>query len=157
MSLKKGLDEIAALERLFTENYGEESVKNFRSGWDEKKERKYLAQLKEESTARKNKESIKVNVGGVFIPKAALDKKSQRSCPVCKTYSFSPKDDLYMNRFKCCYGCYIKFVQGREERWQEGWRPSHGKYKPPRIKSFIRAVRIYISNTLWRLRKWLNF
>ena len=89
MSEKKGLDEIAALERLFSENYGKESVKNFRSGWDEKKERKYLAQLREESRTRIDKESIKVNVGGILIPKSALDKKSERSCPVCKTYSFS--------------------------------------------------------------------
>lgn len=157
MSEKKGLDEIAALERLFSENYGKESVKNFRSDWDEIKERKYLAQLREASRTRIDKESIKVNVGGILIPKSALDKKSERSCPVCKTYSFSGKDDLYMNRFNCCFGCYIKFVQGREERWQEGWRPSQGKYRPPRIRSFIRSIKRYVSNTLWRIRKWLNF
>jgi hypothetical protein len=124
MSLKKGLDEVAALERLFTKDYGEESVKNFRSDWDEKKERKYLTQLKEAAKVRENKDSNKVNVNGILIPENAIGKKSERSCPVCKTYSFSGKDDLYMNRFKCCFGCYIKFVEGREERWQEGWRPS---------------------------------
>ena len=30
------------------------------------------------------------------------------------------KDDLYMNRFKCCQGA-IEFVHDREE---EGWRPN---------------------------------
>jgi hypothetical protein len=24
-----------------------------------------------------------------------------------------------MNKFDCCYECYIKFVEGREELWQE--------------------------------------
>jgi hypothetical protein len=123
MSEQKGLDEIAAIERLFAEEYGEEAAKNFRSDWDEEKERKYLAQLKLESKKRINKESIKINVDGVLIPKAALGKKSERSCPVCKTYSFSSKDDLYMNRFKCCFNCYIDFVQGREERWDKGYKP----------------------------------
>ena len=27
--------------------------------------------------------------------------------------------DVYMNKFDCCYECYIKFVEGREELWQE--------------------------------------
>ena len=40
MSIKKGLDEIAALERMFTEEYGKEAARNFRSGWDETKEKK---------------------------------------------------------------------------------------------------------------------
>ena len=123
MSEQKGLDKIAAIERLFAEEYGEEAAKNFRSDWDEEKERKYLAQLKLESKKRINKESIKINVDGVLIPKAALGKKSERSCPVCKTYSFSSKDDLYMNRFNCCYEGYIEFVEDREERWQAGWKP----------------------------------
>jgi len=33
------------------------------------------------------------------------------------------KDDLYMNKFDCCWKCYIQWVEDREERWLEGWRP----------------------------------
>ena len=33
------------------------------------------------------------------------------------------KDDLYMNKFECCHTCYIQWVEGREERWESGWRP----------------------------------
>ena len=123
MSLKKDPDEIAAIERLFAEDYGEKSTKNFRSNWNEEKEKKYLSQLNSFSKRIKSKDSIKVDVGGVLIPKAVVGKKSNRSCPVCKTYSFSSKDDLYMNRFKCCFNCYIDFVQGREERWDKGYKP----------------------------------
>ena len=123
MSDKKGLDEIAAIERLFAEEYGEAAARNFRSDWDEAKEKKYLSQLHEASKKRKKEDSVKVNIGGVLIPKSLIDKKSKRSCPVCKTYSFSSKDDLYMNRFKCCFDCYVEFVQGREDRWSKGYVP----------------------------------
>ncbi len=121
--MKKDIEEIAAIERLFTEEYGEQSTKNFRSDWDETKEKKYLSQIEIISKKAQSKDSIKVDVGGVLIPKTVIDKKSDRSCPVCKTYSFSSKDDLYMNRFKCCYECYIEFVQGREDRWSKGYIP----------------------------------
>ena len=121
--MKKDIEEIAAIERLFTEEYGEQSTKNFRSDWDETKEKKYLSQIEIISKKAQSKDSIKVDVGGVLIPKTVIDKKSDRSCPVCKTYSFSSKDDLYMNRFKCCYECYIEFVQGREDRWGKGYIP----------------------------------
>ncbi|MEK9694752.1 MAG: hypothetical protein VW270_03250, partial [Candidatus Poseidoniales archaeon] len=56
-------------------------------------------------------------------------KKEQRTCPVCKTYSFSPADDLYMNRFKCCFECYVDFVEGEESRWKEGYQPSEDNIK----------------------------
>ncbi len=129
MSAKKDLNELAALEKLFAEDYGKESIKNFHSGWDEEKERNYLSQIKKASLAQKNKESSKVDIGGVLVSERALNRKTERTCPVCKTYSFSGKDDLYMNRFKCCYECYIEFVEHREERWQEGWRPDQQRIK----------------------------
>ena len=129
MKYKKDLNELAELEKLFAEDYGKESLKNFHSEWNEEKERKYLSQLKRASLNQKRKESLKVDIGGVLVSEAALARKTERTCPVCKTYSFSGKDDLYMNRFKCCYECYIEFVEHREERWQEGWRPDQQRIK----------------------------
>ena len=125
MSEKKGLDEIAALERMFTEEYGKEAARNFRSDWDETKEKKYLSQLSAASKKRKKDDSAKVDIGGVLIPKNVIGKKTERSCPVCKTYSFSSKDDLYMNRFQCCYDCHVKYMPTKyyEKKWLEGWRP----------------------------------
>ena len=123
MKYKKDLNELAALEKLFAEDYGEQSIKNFHSGWDEGKEKEYLSQLKKVNKNARNKETTKTNIDGVLVSENALLKKTDRSCPVCKTYSFSGKDDLYMNRFKCCYECYIDFVEDREDRWKEGWRP----------------------------------
>ena len=125
MSIKKGLNEIAALEKLFSDDYGEESIKNFNSGWDQKKEKQYLYHLKKANAKKNDKEYSKVEVDGILISERAILRKTDRSCPVCKTYSFSGKDDLYMNRFKCCYECYIDFVDDREERWEQGWRPDN--------------------------------
>ena len=34
-------------------------------------------------------------------------------------------DDLYMNKFDCCFNCYIQYVEGREARWHSGWRPKN--------------------------------
>ena len=127
MSDKKGLDEIAAVERLFAEEYGKQATRNFRSDWNEIKEKNYLTQLRQASENRKKEDSSKIDVGGILIPSKVLEKKNNRTCPVCKTYSFSSKDDLYMNRFKCCFVCYIDFVQGREERWDKGYVPDEQK------------------------------
>ena len=57
------------------------------------------------------------------INKRSRASETGRSCPVCKTYSFSMSDDVYMSRFECCFECYVQHVEGREERWSDGWRP----------------------------------
>jgi len=31
-----------------------------------------------------------------------------------------------MNKYNCCYNCFIQYVHGREERWKSGWRPNIG-------------------------------
>ena len=124
--MKKELNYIAAVEKAVAEKYGKEAVQDFRSQWSEQSEKEYLEQLKDRrlsSRATKgNKERIETN--GITIIKKVGNKKTTRTCPLCKTYSFSSKDDLYMNRFECCCRCYIDFVEHREPRWQKGWRPS---------------------------------
>ena len=110
MSKKKDYNTIAAVEKAIAKKYGANTVKDFRSDWDEVYEKEYLLQLKD----RNLKENRKNN----------KQKKENRTCPVCKTYSFSARDDLYMNRFKCCYLCYVDFVERREEEWAAGKRPT---------------------------------
>jgi hypothetical protein len=43
------------------------------------------------------------------------------SCPVCGWLLRSSK---YWWKFGCCGLCFVFFVEGREERWLAGWRPS---------------------------------
>ncbi len=107
---KKNYDYIAAVEKAISEKYGKGTAQDFRSQWTPDQEKDYLEQL---AGARKSKET-----------KRPQKNKHDRTCPVCKTYSFSGRDDLYMNRFETCRLCYYEFVEHNEENWKQGWRPN---------------------------------
>jgi len=112
------------VEQAIAKKYGEEAVANPKSTWDDEKEKKYLEQLKETYSPDSDTEDLdKEEVFGVFIPSKLLKEESKRSCPVCDTYSFKSYDDVYMTKFECCRKCYTQWVENREERWINGWRP----------------------------------
>jgi len=113
------------VEQAIAKKYGEETVANPKSKWDDEKEKEYLDQLKDAYTADADTEDLdKEDVYGVFIPSKLLKEESKRSCPVCNTYSFKSYDDVYMTKFECCRNCYTQWVEHREERWHKGWRPN---------------------------------
>ena len=119
-------DYFAKLEKAITQNYGEEATHNTKRFWDEDKEKDYIQQSQEEQRKfAKNAESQdKVEQDGFLINKKLLNRDINRTCPVCRTYSFNSRDDLYMNKYDACFKCYIKYIEDREERWQSGWRPN---------------------------------
>lgn len=116
-------DKIAAIEKAVKEKYGDNAIDNPKANWDEEKEKNYIEQVKEYSQIAKQKaetqETIEEN--GFLLKKKLFTTKTSRVCPVkdCKRYSFSLKDDVYMNKFDCCYECFIKYVEGREDLWRE--------------------------------------
>ena len=116
-------DYIAKLEKAIADKYGKETIAHPTADWDDEKEMEYLSELKT-NYRRLNEEQEKEEVNGVLISKELLNKKTNRSCPTCNSYSFKSRDDLYMTKFSCCFNCYIQFVEGREERWATGWRPN---------------------------------
>jgi len=121
---KKDLNEIAKIEKAVKEKYGEEAIQNPKSNWDKQKEAKYLEDLKafhERSSRKKTTEQL----AGFLVKTKKTKVEIDRTCPVCSSYSFSPKDDLYMTKFECCFNCYVQYVEGREERWKSGWRPNN--------------------------------
>ena len=122
MKKEKDLNYIASVEKAIKEKYGEETIVNPKSRWNKEKESKYLEGLKK-LYDKKREKSPKVEVEGFLLSGKRATMDSTRSCPVCSSYSFDIKDDLYMNKFKCCFECYIKHVEGREVRWKSGWRP----------------------------------
>jgi len=126
MNTKKDLNYLASVEKAIAEKYGKDTVQDFRNEWESEKEKKYLSQLKELKTKLDKLSATKQElvIGEVKISKGHSQRKDDRTCPVCKTYSFSRKDDLYMNRFKCCYDCYVDFIEYREEAWKNGERPT---------------------------------
>lgn len=107
--MNKDYDFLAELEKSIAEKYGKSSVQDFRSQWTPADEEKYLEQIK--SCKQKTTSSSHLNA------------KTDRTCPVCKTYSFSGRDDLYMNRFNTCYPCYRDFVSPNPEQWNNGIKP----------------------------------
>lgn len=122
---------VVKIEKAIADKFGTETILNPKSLWNEDKEKEYLEQVKELSkkeTILQDKEH-KMDFDGVFISKKLLNRESNRTCPVCSVYSFSLEDDVYMNKFKCCHKCYIQYVEGREERWNSGWRPSNANIK----------------------------
>ena len=111
------------VEQAIVKKYGEDTVQHPKKNWDNKKEKEYLSQIKEFYTISEQTLN-EVEVEGVLISKKLITKESNRSCPVCNTYSYKSNDDVYMSKFDCCEKCYIQWVEGREDRWKKGWRPN---------------------------------
>ena len=117
---------IVKLEKAISQKYGQETINNPRRFWDEDKEKDYLEQSVEERQkfAKLSESQDKVEQDGFLINKKLLNRDHNRTCPICEKYSFHPRDDLYMNKFEACFNCYIQWIDGREERWSNGWRPN---------------------------------
>ena len=121
---EKDWDYIASLEKAIAKKYGEVAVKNPASEWNEEKENDYLEQLKEmrRQEAARITAVNKIDVGGFFISEKLINRETNRQCPLCGVYSFIKKDGLYMNKFKCCYKCYVRHFEGIEGNWENKWK-----------------------------------
>ena len=126
---KKDPNYVVKIEKAIAEKYGEETIQNPKTHWSDAKEKEYVKQLKDLYKTSNEKDDHQVDVGGVFISEKLITKESKRSCPVCDTYSFKSRDDVYMSKFECCEKCYIQWVEDREERWLKGWRPKNENNK----------------------------
>ena len=126
---KKDLNYVAGLEKAIKKKYGELAVQNPASGWDSEKEQEYLKQLEAlvEKQQRHKVDSEPENVNGILISRKLLTRESITNCPVCRTKIKTINDDIYLVKFECCEKCYFQHVDGREERWLEGWRPNNAK------------------------------
>ena len=128
MDRTKDPNYIAKLEKAISEKYGSEAVQNPRRNWTPEKEADFIEQLRAANLKIKELERKieKIEVDGVLVSQKLLIRETNRSCPVCSKYSFESKDDVYMNKFDCCFMCYIQHVEDREARWSQGWRPKSG-------------------------------
>jgi hypothetical protein len=119
--------DIVTLEKAIKERYGEEATVNPKKDLTPEMIKEYLEQSKqlfEKSLEQENKNEKEERNGYLVTKKILRSVEKNKSCPVCNVYSIDVKDDLYFNRFECCYQCYVKYVEDREERWKTGWRPS---------------------------------
>jgi len=129
--MNKDLNYVAALERAISQKYGDVAVLNPKSLWDEEKEKEYLQltkeKLKSEDASDKTKEYLDLN--GVLIQKKLINSANSRKCEFCSTYSFNREDDVYFSKFDTCHKCYVNYIEDREERWKNGWRPNQTEQK----------------------------
>jgi hypothetical protein len=124
-------NKIAAIEKAIAEKYGKETIKNPRAEWNESKEKEYLQQMSDFYNKIKRNESYseKIEINGIKVTKKLLNRESLICCPICGSFPKKSMDDVCLVKFECCNKCYIQHVEGREERWQEGWRPNDNKGK----------------------------
>ena len=125
--MKHDANYLAALEKSMREQYGNISIENPASWWTPDKEPEYLENSKElvkkENISDSSKE--KIDLDGVLIPKKLINRNNHRYCQHCDSYSFNRKDDVYFTKWTCCRRCFVKYIQDREERWKNGWRPGN--------------------------------
>ena len=124
---KKDFDYIAGLEKAIKKKYGEEAIENPAKFWDPSKETDYVKQLDEfiENKKKLEHEHDYENVDGVLVSRKLLNKEGIINCPVCDERLKTINDDIYFTKFECCNTCFVKYVEGREQRWLEGWRPKN--------------------------------
>lgn len=129
MKPKRDIEYVGKVEKAIADKYGEESVVNPRSLWDEEKESQYLEQVKEnaEKYYKKEEDDDIIEKDGIFVSKKLLSMSNTEKCNICSKYMLSSRDKVFLLKWECCNNCYIKWVEGREERWQNGWRPTEGK------------------------------
>ena len=124
---EKDLNYIAGLEKAIKKKYGEETIQNPANSWDEQKEKSYIQQLDEFVDKQKKFEydSDAENVDGILVSRKLLNKEGILKCLTCNKETKTINDDIYFTKFDCCEACYIKYVDGREQRWLKGWRPEN--------------------------------
>ena len=117
---------IAALEKAISDKYGDDTIQNPKANWDEEKEKEYLAQMKElyQKVKKNDQWQEKIDLNGIKVSKKLFNRDSTIHCPVCGSFARTAKDDVYLIKFDCCETCFERYVDGREKRWLEGWRPN---------------------------------
>ena len=120
-------DYIAALEKAIEKKYGAIATENPAKHWSSEKEKKYLDDLKEFVRKQEKHEQHHdlENVDGVLVSRKLLNKEAISNCLQCKKKLKTLDDEVFLAKFECCYNCYIQYVEGREQRWLEGWRPEN--------------------------------
>tara|TARA_R110000824_G_scaffold389082_3_gene584976 strand:- start:84 stop:461 length:378 start_codon:yes stop_codon:yes gene_type:complete len=119
---------VAKLEKAIIDKYGKKGIHNPRSDWNPEKEKEYLKELKKinEKHFAQERFQEKINKDGVLLSKKLLMKSGNASCPICTRYDLKVRDEIFILRWECCERCYITYIEGREERWRQGWRPNNG-------------------------------
>lgn len=125
MKPKRSLEELQQIEHAIKTKFGDDAIADPKQFWDPTKEedfKKQLVEVEEKYLLReKNEEKIEKN--GFLISKSLLTTRKCEGCQVCGKFFTETTDNIYLLKFECCQNCYILYVEDREERWKQGWRP----------------------------------
>lgn len=113
--MKKDINYIQNLEKAIEQKYGFETTLHPKYFWDEEKEKEYVEETKKvlEQEKKSLETKQKIEVDGILMPRKLINKSENKTCSMCKKYSFDKKDDVYLNKFKACYRCYICYIEGK--------------------------------------------
>jgi transcriptional regulator of heat shock response len=101
-------DIIAGVEKQLRQRYGEEIVQPIKC-----KDEEELKKIKKET------EEFYDKLAETYVTNRENNKSYliERTCEICENFSFSARDDVYMIKFKCCFECYVKYLENREEQY----------------------------------------
>ncbi len=124
---KKDPDYVASVEKAIKKKYGTEAIENPSKHWGPEKEKKYLQDLKDFVQKQKKHEQDHTmeNVHGVLVSHKLLNKEAVCTCLQCNERLRTLDDEVYFAKFEACFNCYIQYIEGREQRWLDGWRPKN--------------------------------
>lgn len=106
-----------AIGKEMSKMYGEVVLTHPEVWWDTEKEKKYRESLKNQQKEDKVQEKqTLINNEVLIINKLFIT--SSRTCDICKTNFCGYYDEMYLNKFGCCYKCYIMYCEGREDKWE---------------------------------------
>ena len=122
--MKRDLTFVAGLEKEIAKKYGTEAIQNPKGNWTEESEEEYEDQAKKvfEREFAHQEDNEKELVNGIYVSKKLI-KKNNLLCGVCHKYHLSLKDEVFIQKFEC-HTCYVQYVEHREQRWRDGWRPN---------------------------------
>jgi len=113
--MKRDWNDIAALEQLMEKKFGKESTIDPRSNWNPIKEKEYIQQTKDNYKREIEQEQQEQKLFDGFSLKGKLFSSGLNYfCTKCEKHSTNPDDDVYLNKYKCCYICYIKHYEGKK-------------------------------------------
>jgi hypothetical protein len=50
-------------------------------------------------------------------------------CHTCQFLIKSADDLITFKNWQTCHDCYLRFIEGRQQEWKDGWRPDDEKIK----------------------------
>jgi hypothetical protein len=113
------------VNQILEEKFGKFATIEIGSFWNGTKEehlRNYLkSEMKRLEKSYQQDEYIKIN--NILFSKSMLSRRNYY-CAVCGKYNYKLDDLRYSFKYETCQRCYIRYIEDRELRWKEGWRPN---------------------------------